>query len=90
MTLRPLPSKATREAVGWSHLDPPVDTKPKSAICNLQSEIIGTLRAHSLPGIPLRGVLVSLMAAWYTNEAMMTAFFIKSSMGSVSKKSRLV
>ena len=49
-----------------------------------------TLHAHSLPDIPLRGIFVSLMAAWYTNEAMMTAFFIRSSMGSVSKKSRLV
>ncbi len=47
-------------------------------------------RAQSLPNIPLRGIFVSLMAAWYTNEAMMTAFFIRSSMGSVSKKSRLV
>jgi hypothetical protein len=47
--------------------------------------------SHYSPApISFRGILASLMAAWYTNVAMITAFFIKSSIGMVSKKSRLV
>ena len=34
---------------------------------------------------PFRGIRSSLIEAWYTKAAMITAFFINSSIGSVSR-----
>ena len=38
----------------------------------------------------LHGMRTSALAAWYANDAMITAFFIRSDVWIVSRKSRLV
>ena len=48
--------------------------------------------SHARPAffyrIDLRGIRASAIAAWYAKDAMMTAFFIRSSGWIVSRKSR--